>query len=122
MEPTTQALGEIAGKTDNDIILLAIVLIIGIPLIVLYIKAKSDEKHMRHKEVMERDAESREREKTLMNVISGNTAAMVKLTTLLESNNQNCAECRADQAALNRDILEKAEAIHIDVIKVKERL
>jgi|GEM_PF-5344056 len=118
----TKVLAGIAEKTDNDIIMLLIVILIGIPLIVIYIKAKSNERHMRHKEQMERDAEHREREKAYIDVISGNTAALVKLTTLLETNNQNCSECRVDQTQLYRNIAEKQEQIHLDIIKIKERI
>ncbi len=125
-QATTQALSEIAGNTNNDVILFVIVMLFGlvvaVPSLVVYLKTKSADKHMRHKEQMEREAEARKREETLLNVVQGNTAAMVKLTTLLESNNQNCTECRAEQSALNRDILEKAEAIHLDIIKFKEKL
>lgn len=120
MTDAIKTLGQI--ETGNDIIKLIIVSLIGIPLAILYLKAKSDEKHMRHKENMERDAESRKREENYMGVISGNTAALVKLSTLLESNNQNCTECRAEQTALNRAILDKQEEIHIDIVRVNERL
>lgn len=120
MAEAIKALGQI--ETGNDIIKLVIVLLIGVPLISVYLKTKSDEKHLRHKEQMERDAESRKREENYMGVISGNTAALVKLSTLLESNNQNCTECRAEQTSLNRAILDKQEEIHIDIVKVKERI
>ena len=117
-----KGLSEIATRSDNDIITLLIVVIIGIPLIILYIKAKSNERHQRHREQMERDAEHREREKTYMDVISGNTAALVKLSTLLETNNQNCTECRAEQTSLYKELIDKQDAMHIDVIKIKERI
>jgi flagellar basal body-associated protein FliL len=122
MNEQVKALADVASNSNNDILILVVVLIIGIPLMAIYIKAKSDEKHARHKELMERDAKSTEREKIYMDVISGNTSALVKLTTLLETNNQNCTECRAEQTGLYREILGKQELMHLDVIKIKERL
>lgn len=115
-----QALGQI--KTENDILKLIIIGVISIPLLMLYIKTRSSEKHARHKEQMEKDAESRKREEQFIGIISANTAAFVELSTLLKSNNQNCTECRAEQTQLYRDVLVKQETIHNDVIKIKERL
>lgn len=71
---------------------------------------------------MEREDQYREREKIYMDFISGNTAALVKLSTVLESNYQNCNECRADQTSLYRELIDKQGEMYIDVIKIKERV
>lgn len=123
---TTQTLEEVISKTNSDIVLFTIVIILGLtaalPSLVLFLKAKSADAHLRHKELMERESEARKREETLLNVVKGNTAAMVKLTTLLETNSQDCSECRVEQSSINKDVLERIEAIHLDVVKIKERL
>lgn len=113
---------EIAKQSNNDIITLLIIIVVSIPFVVIYMRAKSSEKHARHKEQMERETEAREREKNLIKVISDNTTAFVELSTLLKSNNQNCTECRAEQTAINKEILEGQKELHIDIIKIKERI
>lgn len=122
MKESIDGLIGIAGNSGNDIISLIVVVLIGLPLITFYMKTRSDEKHARHKEQMEREKQHQDRERTYMDVISGNTAALVKLTTLLESNNQNCIECRAEQTALYKDLIEKQDVMHIEVVKIKERI
>ncbi len=119
---TLKAIVELSGSSSNDIIRLTAVLIIGIPLFILFTNTKSNERHARHKELMEREDQYREREKIYMDFISGNTAALVKLSTVLESNYQNCNECRADQTSLYRELIDKQGEMYIDVIKIKERV
>lgn len=119
---TLKAIVELSGSSSNDIIRLTAVLIIGIPLFILFTNTKSKERHARHKELMEREDQYREREKLYMDFISGNTAALVKLSTVLESNYQNCNECRAEQTSLYRELMDKQSEMHIDVIKIKERV
>ncbi len=116
MEATTvQGLTDIAQNSNNDIIKLIVVLVLSIPLVILYMRVQSKERHTRHKEQMER-------EKLLVGVISDNTTAFVKLSTLLESNNQNCIECKAEQTTLNKSILDAQKEMHLDIIKIKERI
>jgi len=94
-----QTLGQIASQTNNDAILLVIVIgifvVIGIP---LYLKLEKSRK----------DSESK-RESILINVVKENSTAIVKLTTLLEHSDQNCDKCKADQMDHFRDITYKLD-------------
>lgn len=112
---TAQNLTDIANNSGNDIITFIVVIVLSIPFFVLYMRAQSKEKHTRHQEQIDR-------EKMLIGVISDNTSAFVKLSTLLESNNQNCNECRAEQTTLNKSILDRQNEMHLDIIKIKERI
>ena len=92
MKEAINGLENIAQQTNNDVILFFIVLLVGIPLIVLYLRAQSNEKHTRHKEQMERD-------KQLLEVISQNSTVISELSTIMRTNQLACIECKNEQVA-----------------------
>lgn len=92
-ETGMNALGGIANKTSNDILLLTIVvaivaIIVAIPLYKLIIKSTATR---RQQEI--------NRECKLLDVIEGNSTVMAELKTLLTSTNTNCNSCKTEQLA-----------------------
>lgn len=84
-------LKQVAQNTDNDILLLVIVmsvvlLIIAVP----FYKAIS-------KSAKEKRQQELDRDKLILNVIKDNTKINAGLKALLENNNANCRACRAEQ-------------------------
>lgn len=86
-----EALANVATKSDNDIIVLVVVLsivtvLLAVPFYKLIVKATASK---RQQEIS--------RESKLLDVIEGNSRVMAELKTLLSSTNANCQICKDEQ-------------------------
>ena len=110
-QSVTTQLGDIASKTNNDILLLVIVMsLVALILAVPLFKAVS-------KSSKERRQLELAHEKLLLDVIKENTKVNAGLKTLLETSVKDCDNCKKEQMAcftklefkidLNNDILKK---------------
>lgn len=105
-------LKQVVEKTDNDILLLVIVisvvsLVIAIPLY----KAVS-------KAAQERRQQEMEREQMILNVIKENTQINASLKTLLETSNSTCTNCREEQLHRFDNISSELKQVTILLTKI----
>lgn len=92
-----KALETVSNRTNNDMVLAlvviaVVVIIIAIPIINIITKGKEK----RLQQYVDREA-------LLIQVVEKNTQVNSELKTLLETNNNNCAQCRID----HQDSLDK---------------
>ena len=86
------ALNQIAQKTSNDILLLAIVLAtVVLTMTIPFYKALS-------KSAKERRQQELAHERLLLEVVRDNTKVNAGLKALLETSNRGCESCKRDQS------------------------
>lgn len=85
-EKSAEILNEILTRTENDIIILAIVILVGLVVffIPFYITMNKNKKTVRDDELKERQQ--------ILDVVKANTSAMTKLETTLDLNNSGMIE------------------------------
>lgn len=104
MSEALKILGIIASDSDSAIITLLIVLvlglIIGIPIYKVSIKAKEKKRE----QYLEQRKQEEKREDKLLRVITQNSNVITELSTLIRTNQLSCAECKAEQVELYRQL------------------
>jgi hypothetical protein len=133
MDKTTDAvnqLGDIAKSTNNDAIILAIVIILGlvavaIPLYILYTKrdkAKLQQYIQREDrilQVVENNAKSN------ITIAESNTKvaeAIAGLRTAFDGNTRNCDLCKAEQMSVMSTIMNKQDTANLLLTKIETRV
>ena len=98
-----EGLQEIAKNTNNDAIILVIVLIIGIAVVAIPLyKVLINAQEKKRQQYMER-------EQILVDVVKENSEIMAGLKVVLESTYSNCSACKAEQVDLFHQITKKQD-------------
>jgi hypothetical protein len=89
----SEVLTEVAKNTDSSVVLIAVVIAAVIILIAIPMY------RMMSKKDLEKFDKYTQREGQIIQVVKENTAAISKLTQILEVNNRNCETCKAEQTS-----------------------
>lgn len=107
-----KVVSQVVTKTSSELILffilvVVVVLVITIPLVKIATKYSSDKREQKFK-----------REQLLIDVVKDNSSIIAKLTTIIESSNQNCTACKLEQTDMMATILAKQEQVvqKVDVV------
>lgn len=109
-----QTIGDVATKTNSEIILFFVILAI-----VIIVLAVPLTKMLNDNTRKKREQDLKEQQ-LLLDVVRGNSEVMSQLKTLLESTNSNCVQCKKEQLASFRRLEDRQEASTVLLTRIED--
>lgn len=111
-----ESLTKIAEKSNNDIIVLVVVLsILAIVLAIPLFKTISSY-------WLQKGQQDNKNQDRLIDVVERNSKVMSELTTLLKKQNQDCSVCRQEQTQKLSSINELFDNINVSIAKIETKI